>query len=249
MAENFWIFGYGSLIWNPTFPYVKSVCGFIKGFSRRFYQGSTDHRGLPGKPGRVVTLLTKEDIRLLSKRQILEQTPKNECTTTAPFEGKKFFGKENNLELEINENMTSEQNADYEEEEEEFVTWGIAYCVLESKREEVIAYLDYRERGGYTQYFVDVYSPDLKQTQPIVESALVYLATTLNPNFLGPACYTQMSKEIVISRGPSGANLEYFLKLANSLREINAVDNHIFTLEKYVLKFLETYPESIESKN
>ncbi|KAF2146893.1 uncharacterized protein K452DRAFT_283091 [Aplosporella prunicola CBS 121167] len=54
--EDFWLFGYGSLIWKPPPHFDQRLPGYIEGYVRRFWQ---DHRGTPEAPGRVATLIDR----------------------------------------------------------------------------------------------------------------------------------------------------------------------------------------------
>ncbi|XP_063430384.1 putative glutathione-specific gamma-glutamylcyclotransferase 2 isoform X2 [Mytilus trossulus] len=158
-----WVFGYGSLIWKVDFPYKRTLKGYIKGFHRRFWQGSTDHRGIPGKEK----------------------------------------------------------------------VWGIAYEIANEQIEYVTAHLDFREKNGYTQTEVLFYPSEEKES-PI--HLKIYIGTSDNEEYLGPAPIEDIAKQIYDSVGPSGKNIDYLLNLANAVRQLfpDETDEHLFELEKSV---------------
>ena len=53
---DLWVFGYGSLMWNPGFDYVERRIARLDGFTRRFALTSRHYRGTPEKPGLVLGL-------------------------------------------------------------------------------------------------------------------------------------------------------------------------------------------------
>ncbi len=55
--ESVWLFGYGSLIYKADFPFIERRAASITDWTRRFWQGSHDHRGTEAAPGRVATLV------------------------------------------------------------------------------------------------------------------------------------------------------------------------------------------------
>jgi cation transport protein ChaC len=51
-----WLFGYGSLIWNPAFHYVERKPVLIRGWHRQFCLATPIGRGTPEHPGLVLGL-------------------------------------------------------------------------------------------------------------------------------------------------------------------------------------------------
>jgi cation transport regulator ChaC len=70
---------------------------------------------------------------------------------------------------------------------------------------------------------------------------MVYIGTTDNEAYVGPAPYADMAKQIHDTYGPSGWNAEYLLNLATALREISpgVRDDHVFELERLVKGIIE----------
>ncbi|MEC5159386.1 MULTISPECIES: gamma-glutamylcyclotransferase [unclassified Janthinobacterium] len=55
--HSVWLFGYGSLIYKADFPFIERRPASIANWTRRFWQGSHDHRGTEAAPGRVATIV------------------------------------------------------------------------------------------------------------------------------------------------------------------------------------------------
>lgn len=55
-GEDIWIFGYGSLVWNPSFEFDQRKQAHLFGYHRRFCLRTTITRGSPEKPGLVLGL-------------------------------------------------------------------------------------------------------------------------------------------------------------------------------------------------
>lgn len=51
-----WVFGYGSLIWNPGFPVAEHRIARLSGWRRSFCMRSIHHRGTQDVPGLVLAL-------------------------------------------------------------------------------------------------------------------------------------------------------------------------------------------------
>ncbi len=51
-----WVFGYGSLLWNPGFPVAERVLARLPGWHRSFCMRSIHHRGSIAEPGLVLAL-------------------------------------------------------------------------------------------------------------------------------------------------------------------------------------------------
>lgn len=84
--------------------------------------------------------------------------------------------------------------------------------------------------------FYPKYAPDSSGCGGEAISALLYIATPVNEHWIGGLPEETLAEMIVGSRGPSGHNVEYLIRLVMFMREElpGMEDDHLFKLDKLV---------------
>lgn len=112
----------------------------------------------------------------------------------------------------------------------------MAYEVTDCQIEESLQYLNMREvvLGGYITQMVEFIPKEKGQGSLL---ALVYIATSSNPIYLGPASDKEIASQIAMCSGNTGHNIEYLVRLADFMRiscpEVE--DDHLFSIEAALL--------------
>lgn len=100
---------------------------------------------------------------------------------------------------------------------------GMAYLVTP----DVYDHLDHREKNGYLRVATAFTFDDGSEVE-----GLVYIAGPDNAAYLGPATEPEIARHVADAHGPSGANSDYVLDLADALRRLGADDPHVFAIER-----------------
>jgi cation transport protein ChaC len=67
-SEDRWVFGYGSLMWRPGFPFIERRTAVLHGRRRAFCIYSVHHRGTYERPGLVLGLAPGGAVRGVAYR-------------------------------------------------------------------------------------------------------------------------------------------------------------------------------------
>lgn len=107
---------------------------------------------------------------------------------------------------------------------------GLVYALAPAEADAILAALDEREQGGYDRVTVRAeLHGEAAERERLIE-AITWIARPGNPWHLGPAPFERMVADVLEARGPSGTNVEYVLRLAETLASLGFEDEHVTTL-------------------
>lgn len=113
---------------------------------------------------------------------------------------------------------------------------GVIYHIPDERIEEIVAELDYRERGGYERRIVEVELLEDTKTNKKGDTidVLVYIGAVDNPNFAydpSKEWYPRKVNIISAAYGPSGHNHDYLFPLVQFFHDHKYPDPYLYQLE------------------
>lgn len=211
-SEGLWVLGYGSLIYKPPPHYTLRIPAIISGYMRRFWQSSTDHRGTEDYPGRVVTLIGKEDIE--SNQSFYHDLKRYNDTLMTT--GVVYYIPPDRAD-EVRDYLDIREQGGYTLHEVE--------VHLETSSDD--------EEHPVVQQL---------PLHPVVHRKVlithVYIGQVTNDSFIGPEPIEETSKVIATSVGPSGANYDYLKHLHGSLKAMQLTHEGAVIRDEYLEELL-----------
>ena len=165
-----WVFGYGSLLWNPGFTPAETRRCVLKGYNRSFCMLSIHHRGTVEEPGLVLALDQAESgqctgvgFRVANDEQdvVLTMLRERELISSAYVEHEVTLGSENNDEIQA---LAYVIDPDHEQ-----------YCTLDLETQAQMIARSVGGRGPNPEYLFNTYE-HLQQMQ-IKDDDMAWLVT------------------------------------------------------------------------
>lgn len=204
MSEPLWLFGYGSLLFKPPLHHLDidmvRFDGTVTGYVRRFWQSSSDNRGTPAFLGRVVTIVSADDVSSHEEFHASVQAHELRDLPTAQADALLRAG---------GDALTAALKVG-----------GCVYYVPAADAAAARAYLDVREQEGYRTEEVEFSVCEEQHGHKLLAGREGKIVCTVyvgpvdgNASFVGAERETDTGKIIARAVGPSGPNVEYLHRL------------------------------------
>jgi cation transport regulator ChaC len=203
------LFGYGSLLWRPEPEFANPRPCRALGVVRRFWQLSDDHRGTPERPGRVCALI---------------EPAKLDCDADTPLGA---------TAAEVaSAGAAARPPISAALYDEAMSTSGALFELPAHLARDTMRRLAAREKAGYRLASVRCELDEAGESGAVPRrlSALTFVARAGSQYIVprGPERSAAATAAVVLrARGPSGANLAYFLALLGALRGRASPDAHL----------------------